>query len=395
MKVRILLFNCFLVLAISGLVSCGGPNKGHPDTFTIKGNLKNTKGELIRLQVLAVDSISTIDSMIIDEKGSFTIEASISEPGFYLLGTSPDNFISLLIDRGEDLVVEGDIMQLANDYKVSGSQGSQLLWELNNHTRKNYRASDSLLNLLNTSHTNPRFDSIKLEIDSAYNALFDNQRAFVQSFIRKHPNSLASLMALYQIFGRVRVVNEREDIALYQMLDSALYLTYPKNAYVDELHQRVLKLKNEKAEQLARESSLDSGKAAPAFFLKNPAGGSVTLSSFKGNTLLLYFWAGWSEPSKAPIPTYKYLYKKYASKGFTILGVSLDKDRQKWEDAYRENKLNWPQATDLLEWESPLVKDYNVTSLPVAWLIDQNGCILLKRPDDQTLANYLARKYKM
>jgi len=384
-----------VTLSVCFFVSCGGPETGHPDSFIIKGTLKNSKGELIRLQMLAVDSISGIDSVVIDEKGSFQFQQPIAEPGFYMLSIKSDNFITLLIEKGEDIVIEGDIMQLATDYKVSGSPGSQLLWELNKETRKNYRTSDSLMNILKTSHSHPRFDSINSELDTAYTQLFNDQRAFVKGFIKRNPSSLASLMGLYQVFGRVRVVNERDDAPLFATLDSGLYLKYPANAYVEELHQRVQKLKKEQAERTSRESALDSGNVAPAFFLKNPAGVSVTLSSFKGNVVLLYFWAGWSTSSQAPIPTYKYLYKKYAPKGFTILGISLDKDRQTWENAYREFKLNWPQASDLQEWNSPLVRDYNIGAIPSAFLIGPDGRILLKRPDEQTLANYLARKYRM
>jgi thiol-disulfide isomerase/thioredoxin len=382
-----------LCLAIF-LAACGSGSTSHPDRFTIKAKLSNSKGEMIRLQVLAVDSISGLDSATIDENGMVSFDLPIAQPGFYLLGTAKDNFITLFIEKGEDIYIQADVMQLASDYQVSGSPGSELLMQLSHHTHTNYHKADSLVNIINTSQALPRYDSIKNRVDTAYQLLVEGQKKYVRDFITRNITSPASLMALYQVFGGVKMVNERENGDLFISLDKGLYAKYPGNPYVGELHARVEKLNQEKADRLAREASLDSGHVAPAFFLKNPSGVSLTLSSFKGNTLLLYFWAGWAPASQEQIPTLKYLYKKYAPKGFTILGVSLDKDRQTWENAMRENKLTWSQGTDLLEWSSPLVNDYNIETLPAFYLIDGNGSILLKRPDMQTLSAYLAKKYK-
>jgi thiol-disulfide isomerase/thioredoxin len=388
-------FLCSLTLLLSVfIISCGNDDQKHPNEFVIKGKLKNSKGELFRLQLLTVDSLCPIDSAEIDDNGEFVFRAKIDVPGFYILGTGTDNFITLLPDKGEDISLTGDAMQLANDYDVSGSPGSMLLWELNEHTRYNYRKSDSLLNVNNTSQISPKYDSIKHLVDSSLNLVFVDQKKFVKDFIQKNPESLASLMALYQIFGQLQVVSEKEDFALYEMLDQNLSAKYPTNGYVAELHKRVDVLKKDEAERKIRETRLDSGNVAPDIDLKTAAGYPMKLSSLRGRIVLLHFWAGWSAPSQLDISFYKFLNKKYGPKGFTIFSVSLDKDRQTWEMSIRENKLSWIQVSDLLEWKSPVVKDYNITSIPVTFLLDRNGKILCKRPDQQTLANYLYRIYK-
>jgi peroxiredoxin len=147
-------------------------------------------------------------------------------------------------------------------------------------------------------------------------------------------------------------------------------------------------------ERLNLEAKLDSGNTAPEIDLKAITGYAVKLSSLKGRTVLVYFWAGWSAQSQMAIPYYKALNKKYGPKGFTVLGVSLDKDRQTWEMAVRENKMQWTQVSDLLEWDSPLVKLYNITSIPAVFLIDKDGRIISKRPDNQRLAEMLYHIYK-
>jgi peroxiredoxin len=241
----------------------------------------------------------------------------------------------------------------------------------------------------------PHYDSIKHEIDSSLNTIFNEQKLFTRRFITENSSSLASLIALYQVFGQQKVMNEKDDFDIFEMLSRNLGAKYPQNDHVKGLSERVNTLKQYELERNKHEAELDSGNVAPDISLKTIAGTPVKLSSFKGQYVLVYFWAGWSSQSQLKIPFYRYLYLKYGTKGFNILGISLDKDRQTWENSVRQNKMRWPQGSDLLEWDSPLVKEYNITSIPAVFLIDRNGRILIKRPDDNQLANFLYRIYNM
>jgi peroxiredoxin len=248
--------------------------------------------------------------------------------------------------------------------------------------------------MLEQAKEHKRYDSIKQAVDSAYALLVDDQRTYIRNFITKNSGSLASLTALYQNFGREPMVNEQEDFDLYEVLEKNLSAKYPGSPYVTELKEREALVHHEKTLALAREQKLDSGNVAPDIALKTPVGTNVSLSSFKGHVVLLHFWAGWSAVSQQDIEYYKFLKKKYESKGLVLFGVSLDKDRQGWEDAVRENKITWTQVSDLMEWRSPIVKAYNVTSIPVCFLIGSNGKIVCKRPDKQQLADRLYKIYK-
>jgi len=90
----------------------------------------------------------------------------------------------------------------------------------------------------------------------------------------------------------------------------------------------------------------------------------------------------------------KGLQKKYGPKGFGIYAVSLDKYRQTWEGAVREHKLNWTHVSDLMEWESPVVKLYALQSIPYAILIDRDGRIVKRGITDQQLAVWLNKNLK-
>jgi thiol-disulfide isomerase/thioredoxin len=385
-----------LVIAAICLIiaSCGNDKNRVKNEFTIHGKFKNTKGEMLRLVQLTVDSVIPRDSAIIDENGAFSFNVKATEPSFYLLKAAADNFITLLVNPGEIIELSGNFQQLAREYNVSGSPGSALLAELNTHTRSNYRKVDSIENILNKSQDSSRFADIKKEIDSAYNLIFLDQQKFVKTFIDKNDSSLASLMAIYQVFGRVKVLNERDHFESFEKLDKSLTALYPDNGYVLELHNRVLQIHKSVEEQKLAEKKLDSGLVAPDIYLKNIGGVSCNLSSLKGRVVLVWFWAGWSKTSQKDIDVYKFLYKKYRSKGFEIYAVSLDKDRQTWEDAVRGNKMQWLQVGDLLEWNSPVVKIYCLKNLPHALLIGRDGRILKRGITAEQLPDYLAKQFK-
>ena len=69
----------------------------------------------------------------------------------------------------------------------------------------------------------------------------------------------------------------------------------------------------------------DSKIAAPEWQLSDVDGKPVKLSDFKGKVVILDFWATWCPPCRAEIPGFVAIQKKYADKGFTVIGVSLDK----------------------------------------------------------------------
>ena len=388
----------FLVACAALLVlvaaSCGNRSKTRSDTFILHGKLKNTNGEKIVLVQMKADSLKPLDSMKIDDNGEFRFRYKPKDICFYMLKMSNDNFITLLLDKGETVEISGNSRQLANEYRVSGSQGSELLHELTQFTRSNYKTADSLFQIQVQHQDSVIYKKIKKENDSLYQILYEKQQGFVRGFITKNPTSLASLFALYQIFGRQKVLNERDDFSYYAMLDSSLMVQYPKNDFVAELHIRVSDIKTFKNELQAAKAKLDTGMMAPDISLKNVGGFSQPLSSLKGRVTLLLFWAASSQPSIKVLDQMKWIQKKYGPKGFTVYAVSLDKYRQQWEEAIRKYRLTWINVSDLLEWESPVVKLYALETIPHALLIDRDGRIIKRGITMEELSTRLYKMYK-
>jgi peroxiredoxin len=122
------------------------------------------------------------------------------------------------------------------------------------------------------------------------------------------------------------------------------------------------------------------GSSAPEFSLNDVNGKPVKLSDFRGKYVLLDFWASWCAPCRRENPNLVKAYDAYKDKGFTILGVSLDKpgDKDKWLEAIRKDGLLWTHVSDLKAWESDVAKLYDVNAIPMNFLISPDGKIIAK-----------------
>jgi peroxiredoxin len=118
------------------------------------------------------------------------------------------------------------------------------------------------------------------------------------------------------------------------------------------------------------------GKQAPELDLPDVTGKTVPLASFKGKYLLVDFWASWCGPCRAENPNVVKAYGEFKNKNFAILGVSLDKDKQSWQQAVKEDRLEWAQVSDLKEWNSKAVGIYQFQGIPFNVLIDPDGKVI-------------------
>jgi peroxiredoxin len=113
-------------------------------------------------------------------------------------------------------------------------------------------------------------------------------------------------------------------------------------------------------------------KTAPDFTLNNSNGAPIKLADYRGQVLLLDFWATWCTGCKVEIPWFMEFQAKYADQGFSALGVALDDEGWKLVRPYVESHpFNYPVVVG----DADFAKVYGVTSLPVTLLIDRNGKI--------------------
>ena len=195
-----------------------------------------------------------------------------------------------------------------------------------------------------------------------YKKFQDEMNDYSKNFIKENPDAYLSVLLLENFLMRQYLTTD-EVKSYYKGLSKELAATKSGK-----------KIKS----TLDAMSAIVIGKPAPLFTGPAPDGKPVTLKESLGKVTIIDFWASWCGPCRAENPNFVAMYNELHAKGLNIIGVSLDKEADKWKEAIAKDNLTWTQVSNLKFWEDPIAKQYNVQAIPATFILDANGIIVAK-----------------
>lgn len=198
-------------------------------------------------------------------------------------------------------------------------------------------------------------------LDKAFDLLDLEQKQLVIDYTKSHPSSLLSAFEIYSNFLYNFRLGQLD--STYQLLDPVARESY----FGKQVQNTITKTK-----------LTSVGNPAPEFSNNDANGKPVSLSSFRGNYVLLDFWASWCGPCRRENPAVVKAYRQFHNKGFNIFGVSLDDTKSDWLSAIKKDELNWTQVSELKGWDAGVVSLYGIKAIPMNFLLDKNGVIVAR-----------------
>ncbi|HEX2533955.1 MAG TPA: TlpA disulfide reductase family protein [Chitinophagaceae bacterium] len=324
-------------------------------SFTVSGKLTGLP-DSTPVRIMSVNEQRQVIASGYSKNGAFTLTGQVPEPGLYWLIPGQEQQAQHIFLENTAIQVEGNMKDL-RQLRIEGSASHQdfdqfrrifnpMVGELNAKAAQAEKADSE-----------KQYRMYMKEYDSINKAI----QVEVNRFVAEKP---ASFVTPFLLFITADLLSDPAKLdENFKRLDPQIHASGIGQALGE-------KIKNDMIGAV--------GTEALEFTQNDPKGQPVALSSFKGKYVLLDFWASWCKPCRDENPNVVKAFRKFNTKNFTVLGVSLDREKDAWLRAIEKDGLAWTQVSDLQFWGNEAARLYNVSGIPQNFLIDPNGKIIAR-----------------
>ncbi|NHN24889.1 redoxin domain-containing protein [Flavobacterium jejuense] len=351
-----------LVASVFAFISC---EKAIENQYIVTGTAKgveNGKKMFIELQGEMGEPISK-DTAIV-ENGKFEFKGQVKDLDIAIIKLEgSQQGIPFVFEEGKtEITFDKDSLQKS---KISGTYNNEKFQEFNDKS-----ASFGKKMMQFQKDNNEKMQAAQQAQDTVvinkimkeYKVVQEEMNTFSKDFVKNNPKSYISLLLL-ESFINNQTAEIDEVQKSYDKLDKSL---------LENKHAKNIKKAIEAA------TAITIGKPAPEFSAPSPEGKTISLKESLGKVTIIDFWASWCKPCRLENPNVVAMYNELHEKGLNIIGISLDKDADKWKQAIADDGLVWNHVSNLKFWQDPIAEQYNVKSIPATFILDGKGNIVAK-----------------
>ena len=359
----------FKVLGLSILFflnSCGSSD----NQFELIGNADVSDGTMIYVLQADQNNQPYIKDSTSVQSNSFKFKGVSSTPQIsYIQVEGVNGYVLAILENG-DIKADIDKDDISNS-KVYGTKSNDDFIKYKSETK-------SLVDVMNNISSEAQNAIMSgdvvtaMELEKEYNSKEREVMLYEWDFIVDNLDSYMSALLL-EVFMIENKVNKDSIIDVYESFSNRIKVSDVGKNIADLLSQF--------------EDPIEVGEIAPDFTAPSIDGPDVTLSNelVNNKVTLLDFWAAWCRPCRIENPNLVRLHKKYKDAGFDIIGVSLDRTREQWEQAVIDDNLPWTQVSNLNFWNDPVARRYSIRAIPQSYLLNKDGLVMGKNLRGQEL----------
>ena len=373
-------FSRFLFIAAAAVFAAACTNSAKVD-----GNLEGVSTSDVVVKLLNVNRYEILDTVKTDAAGNFAYKVEVvkGQPEFVYLFHNDTKVASLLLEAGDKVKVQADTL---GNFTVEGSAESEKLSQVEKNHAAAYDRLETLVEELAVA------DAAKAkDLQAAIGKEYLNYYRESVRYIMENSRSMTVIPVLYQNFGpELPVFGQNSDAIHFRNAADTLEMVYPDSKYVKALRkeadQRLSYL------NVAARLSTATEIGYPEVVLPDVQGNKLKLSEVeaKSQVTMLFFWTPSNTSQKMfNLDVLKSVYADYHKRGFEIYQVAIDPDKALWAKVVKEQALPWVNVCDGRGAQSPYVLQYNLSALPLAYIISDGTLVDGQVVDEKSLRKLL------